>query len=57
MVDVVDTGVASKLQAELRTSEEKVERSDGVLTGVEDEACWRAANETREAALVVVSAM
>ena len=35
---VTDTGVASSLQAELRTTELKVARSDGVLRVEDDEA-------------------
>lgn len=55
VVDVWVTGTASWLQAELRTSGEKVARSDGVLMGVEDELCWRATSEILEAAVTPLS--
>lgn len=54
-VEVCDTGVASRLQAEVTTSPGKVASADGVLRV--DEACWRAQRSRFAAARVVVATM
>ena len=48
VVDVCDTGVASRLQADVTTAPGKVESADGVLRV--DEAAWRASRSRFAAA-------
>lgn len=55
VVEVCDTGVASRLQAEVTTSPGKVASADGVLRV--DEACCRAQRSRFAAARVVVATM
>ena len=58
-MEVCDTGVASRLQADVTTAPGKVESADGVLkVDEEDEAgAWRASSSRFRIACVVVATM